>query len=103
MINIRSKIIIIPIVAFFCVGMVLLGIYPYRPNSILSWVVLFLLAFPIVISFEFIGGKLFGNKYVSKLSSPVRILYGIIALLVVIVVSAIVMFSAEPFLGKWGA
>ena len=99
--NIKTNILIIPIVALFCTGMILLGIYPYRPNSILSWVVLYLLSFPIVIILEYAGGKLLGNKYISKLSRPVRIFYGVIVLLVVIAISSIILFSAEPILGKW--
>lgn len=86
----------------FGAGVILLGIYPYRPNSILSWAILFLLSFPIVIILELIGGKLLGNKYVPKLSHPIRIFYGVIVLLVVIVASSIIIFSAEPFLDKWG-
>ena len=99
---IKRNIIIIPVVVLFCSGMILLGIYPYRPSSILSWVALFLLTFPIVIVLEFIGTKLFGIKHVSKLSRPAGIFFGVIALIVVMVALSIILFSAEQFLGKWG-
>ena len=98
----KTNIVFIPIAALFCMGIILLVIYPYRPNSILSWIVLYLVSFPIVISLEFIGMKLFGNKYVSKLSRPARIFYGVIVLILVALISSIIIFSAVPFLGKWG-
>lgn len=93
---------IIPFVALFCSVIILVEIYPYRPNSILSWAVLYLLSFPIVILFEYIGDKLLGNKYVSKLTSPVRIVYGIVILSIIIFLSIILLYSADPFLTKWG-
>ena len=98
----RNNIIVIPAAALFCSGMILLAIYPYRPNSILSWVVLFLLSLPIVIGFEVIGEKSLGDKYISKLSRTARIFYGVIVLFVVVVVSSIIVISAEPYLSKWG-
>ncbi len=97
-----KPILIIPVVSIFCSIGILIGIYPYKPNSILSWVVLFVLAIPIVVIGELIGEKALNNKYVSKLSSPMRILYGVVALSIFIICTVIILNSSEPLLGKWG-
>lgn len=101
--NVKTNIILLPFAALFCTGVILLAIYPYRPNSIWSWIVLILVSFPIVISLEMLGSKLLGNKYVSKMSRPARIFYGVILLILVLLVSALILFSADPYLGKWGS
>jgi hypothetical protein len=92
---------IIPFIALFCSSAILIGIYPYRPNSILSWIALYLLSIPMVLIGEYVGDKLLGNKYVSKLSSPERIAYGVVVLSICIIITIVLLNSAEPLLTKW--
>jgi hypothetical protein len=97
-----NTILIIPVISIFCSIAILIGIYPYRPNSFFSWIALFVLALPIVLIGELIGDKALKIKYVSKLSSPMRIVFGVVALSIFIICTIIILNSSGPFLGKWG-
>ena len=97
----QGPIFIILFIALFCSLAILIGIYPYRPNSILSWIALYFLSIPIVLTGEYLGDKLLGNKYVSKLSSPVRIAYGVIVLSIFIIITIVLMNRSDPLLTKW--
>lgn len=91
------------LVSLVCSGVILLGIYPYRPNDLLGWVVLLLLAVPVVLFYEFLGKRLFENKKVNNSGTLTRILFGVIALGLVIIASVSVVNWLEPYLGKWGS
>jgi hypothetical protein len=92
----------IPFISLLCSFAILIGIYPYRPNSILSWISLYLLSIPIFLTGEYLGDRLLGNKYVSKLSSPVRIAYGVVVLSIFIIITIVLLNSSDPLLTKWG-
>jgi hypothetical protein len=102
MARIKINIFIIPIIALFCAMAVLIGIYPYRPNSTLSWIVLYSLSIPIVVFGEYLGDRLLGNRYVSRLTMPMRIAYGVIAISILIILSIIILNNSDPILTKWG-
>ncbi len=98
------KLIVIFGSAFICSAVILLGIYPYRPNSLSGWAVLYLASLPIVFLFEVLGDKLLDNKATRKLrSSGGRVLYGVVALGLVFVASIFIVSWLEPYLGKWGS
>jgi len=55
------------IAVFICAGVILLGIYPYRPNSLIGLAVLLLLSVPVAFIYEMLGKKLGGfNDQVQK-------------------------------------
>lgn len=90
--------------AIICSIVILVGIYPYRPNSVLGWLVLYLASLPIALLFEVLGDKLLNNKATRKLrSSGGRVLYGVVALGLVFVASIFIVSWLEPYLGKWGS
>ena len=68
----------------------------------MSWIALYSLSIPIVVIGEYIGDRLLGNKYVSRLTRPMRIIYGVIILSILIILSTILICSADPILTKWG-
>jgi hypothetical protein len=82
---------------------VLVGVYPYRPNSTLGWFVLFALALPVVLLFEFGGEKLLKPNFVSRLGRIGRVVYGVLVMGVVLVVVLVAFQFLEPFFGKWGS
>jgi uncharacterized membrane protein SirB2 len=91
------------IVSLICSGVILLGIYPYRPNDLLGWVVLLLISVPVVLFYEVLGKKLLENKRLNSAGRLTRIVYGVIALGLVIIASVSVVSWLEPYLGKWGS
>lgn len=102
--NLPTKVIVIFSSAFICLAVILLGIYPYRPNSFLGWSLLYLASVPIVFLFGVLGDKLLDNKATRKLrSSGGRVLYGVVALGLVFVASIFIVSWLEPYLGKWGS
>lgn len=84
-----------------CVGLILIGIYPYRPNGLIGWIVLFLIAVPIVLSLEFIGRNALENKFVANMGRTSRIIYGTITVLFIIVLILVGWKLAKPYLGTW--
>jgi len=99
----KLKIYLLLIAALFCSGAILIGIYPYHPNSLIGWVVLYLISMPIVIFFEFVGEKTLVNSKVEKYSKTKRIAYGVLILGIILVASMTIINWLEPFLGKWGS
>jgi len=81
----------------------LAGIYPYRPNSSVGWVLFFVLALPVWCLFEFIGNWVFGGRFLSKLSRPVRIIWGVIIGSVWLFLILVALHFFKPFLGRWGS
>jgi len=78
----------------------LVGIYPYRPNSTLSWFILFVLALPVILVLEYGGKKLLSPSFVSRLGRAGRIPYGVFVMgLWLIVVLATFQFL-EPYVGR---
>lgn len=98
-----SLFIMLPVLAFFCMGMVLVGIYPLRPQAFTGWFALYLFSLPVLVSIEWLGDMLFGSKYTSKVSSGIRLVYGVVGGVLVIVLTAILLNSAVPLLSEWGA
>jgi hypothetical protein len=91
------------IAALICTGFILLGIYPDRPNSLLGWLVLFLLSLPVVVLYELLGEKLLLNKKINRAGKMLRIVYGVIVLGLIIIASVSMVSWLEPYLGKWGS
>ena len=91
------------IAVLICFGVILLGIYPYRPNNLLGWVVLLLLSIPVVAIYELIGTKLHENRELNSVGKVARIVFGVIVSGLIIIASMSAVSTLEPHLGKWGA
>lgn len=64
-----------PVLRFVCtyvavsvlLGMLLLSeVFPYRPGSIAGWVILFVLAAPVTVAAEWVGGWMHSNPIAVK-------------------------------------
>ncbi|MDR2244281.1 MAG: sarcoglycan [Burkholderiales bacterium] len=62
----------------------------------LGWLSLILVALPVVLGLELIGEKLLQNKIVAKMGRTARILYGVIAILVILTIIALALNWAIP-------
>jgi membrane protease YdiL (CAAX protease family) len=89
--------------AVVCSGMILVGIYPYRPNTLAGWLVLYAVSVPLVIVHEILGKKLLQNRVVSRLGRFGRILYGVVVIGVLVLAASFMVTGLAPHLGKWGS
>jgi hypothetical protein len=100
---------IIPIllasVVLLPVSMVILlfNIYPYHPASLIGWVLLALLAIPIILAGEFLGDRLLGASIISKLPQFLRVTYGVIVMGGVMVSLIFGIHLLDGHLVKWGS
>jgi tetrahydromethanopterin S-methyltransferase subunit G len=88
-------------IVVICVGLILVEIYPYRPSGVLGWVLLILIAVPVVLGLEFIGEKLLQNRIVTKMGRTARILYGVIAISMILMIVALILNWIVPQLSTW--
>ena len=86
-----------------CVACILLGIYPYRPANIWGWLVLILIAVPVLWAYELVGKKFFSPSSAKGMSRTARIAYGLVVALIVIAASWLLFKTAEPYLTTWGS
>lgn len=87
--------------AIVAVLIVLAGIYPYRPASVVGWLVLLLLTLPAVLLFEGIGQKLFNLKSIARLGSVGRVMYGVLVMGGVLLAVAFGFRFLMPSLTRW--
>ena len=96
-------ILVVALALAICVGCVLIGIYPYHPADFRGWLVLILIAMPILGAYELIGGGLFSPSLGTRMSRRARIAYGVVVGLTVMAASWLVFKWAQPYLTTWGA
>jgi|SRR6266481_9877518 len=92
----------IAISTVLCVVFILFAIYPYRPFGVIGWLVLILIAVPIVLGLELVGKGLLENKLVTRLGRISRVIFGIIAVLLLAALIWIMWDLVKPFLRTWG-
>lgn len=86
------------------VGILLVGIYPYAPATALVCIALFVAALPVCVALEFLGGILFNSEATAQIPGGVpRILYGVIAATLFLLVAWFAFSFAKPFFEPWGA
>lgn len=83
------------------IAIVLVGIYPYRPESLGGWMVLSVLALPAVLLFEGAGQKLFHVKWIARLGSVGRVIYGVLVMGSVLLILALAFQVLAPSLTPW--
>lgn len=91
----------VPVVMLISGLLVLLNIFPYHPKTATGWIVLFIVAPPLIISLEELGGLLLDRKFLKHWPSPLRILYGVIVLSITCTVIIGALFLLKPLLERW--
>ncbi len=87
--------------SIICSFFILVGIYPYRPDSIITWLILFLISLPITIAAESFGEKLLENDYISKHGSFFRMTYAVIVIILFVGAITLLLDKLKPYLGTW--
>jgi hypothetical protein len=101
MISLTSKLAALAFAALLCAAFTLLAIYPYRPASLIGWFLLISLSIPIVLLLELSFKYLLGNAAIVRLSSPVRIIIGVIGVTAACTTLLFAWRFIEPHLTKW--
>ena len=99
----KIKIIVLAFTTLIFSAFILVGIYPYHPNSFFGWLVLYFMSLPLVIILEILGEKLFFNKITNNIGRAGRIIYGVIVLGLFMLLSSSSLLLMKPYLGKWGS
>jgi len=100
----RSQNIVLAIgIVLVAVVVVLAGIYPYRPDSLLAWVVLIGLALPLVLVLEYGGEKILNPEFAAHLGRYGRIAYGVVVLAVMLGLVLAGFQFLQPYLERWGS
>lgn len=84
-----------------CVGLILIAIYPHRPNDVLGWIVLILFAAPVVFGLEFIGTNLLENKVAGRMGRLTRIIYGVAVVTLIFILIWLFWKWVGPHFGTW--
>ena len=90
------------VAATTCAGIVLVGIYPYHPANLIGWLLLALLAIPIVLLLELSGNFLLESKRMQQSGPIMRIIGGLLAILVICVLILLAWGAVKPQLTTWG-
>jgi Na+/proline symporter len=83
------------------VGVILIAIYPHRPADAIGWIVLILLAIPIVPGLEFIGSAMLRNVVLNRMGWPARIVCGVLVVVLISVLLLTAWNTVLPRLGQW--
>jgi hypothetical protein len=91
--------------SIFCAMAILIGIYPFRPNSAVGWVVLFLIGPPFVLIGEWLGDLALTNQFVARMSRGPRMLYAVILGSLIVFGSVVISKNdvLNEYLGRWGS
>lgn len=79
---------------------ILINIYPYRPNSLVGWILVFVFSLPVCVILELIGDKVLGVA--SSFSRFSGIIYGVIALGLLFALFALGASYFDLYFGRWG-
>ncbi len=102
----RTPLQVLASVAAFAPLMVLValaGIYPYRPNSIVAWVVFCLASLPVALALEYTGTHVLSFGFISRLGRFGRIAYGVVVMALLFFAIGACSGIVEPYFGKWGS
>lgn len=83
-------------------GLALLaGIHPYRPQTLDGWLLLLVVALPLLVLSERVSERLFESPRVARLSAPARVAYGVVVIGVLLLAIAVALSSFSSSLGRW--
>jgi hypothetical protein len=93
------------VLSAICAAGILIGTYPYRPNTATAWAGLFLLGPPIMLFGEAIGERVLENRFVAKMSQGVRMTYAVV--LGCLLIAGLVIFTKSDLFNshfaRWGS
>jgi len=95
------KAVSISIAALICSLIILAGLYPYHPKSLIGWVTLYIVSFPTVVLFDTLNEKIFSKEISSRLGGTGRIIYGIVIVGTLILMSILIVSWLDAYLVKW--
>jgi hypothetical protein len=101
--SIWSKSLAVAALALIAGGAALLNIYPYRPQSIIGWCMLFILALPLWFFFEFLGERFTASRFLASLSPAARITFGVLVVGGFVLLTLVAFSFLKPFLSKWSS
>lgn len=82
-------------------GIILVAIYPHRPDSAVGWLMLALVAIPVVLGLQFIGAFALQNRIMERLGTISRIALGVVFVLLLALLISVAWYLIEPTLGTW--
>src|SRR6185295_192403 len=89
----RAEVVVAALLALvFVLGVLLWMYYPVIPKTVLGWVSLFVIGIPSWFFLEWLGDRVLGSRFFTRLSSAARIALGIPVLILLIVVAAFVIY-----------
>lgn len=100
----RSKLAVMwhmAIALFAAVSIVLVLIYPHRPDDLVGWFVLAAVAIPVVLGLQYIGQCAFESRFMSRLGKVGRIAAGVGVASVICIVLFLVWSFGVSRLGVW--
>lgn len=89
--------------ALLMVIVVLISIYPYRPNSAQAWIVFCVASVPVAFALEHTGTRVFNFGFIARLGHFGRITYAVVAMALILLVIGAFFKVLEPYFGKWGS
>ncbi len=101
--DLKFKIVVLAFSALLFSIFILVGMYPYHPNGYVGWLVLYVVSLPLVIILEILGDKLFNQKILNNIGLIVRIIYGVVALGIFLLLSSSSLLWLMPYFEKWGS
>ena len=90
-------------IVLVAVGVVLAGIYPYRPDTLLGWIVLVGLALPLILVLEYGGEKILNPEFAAHLGRYGRFAYGVVILAVLLGLVLVGFQFLQSYLKQWGS
>jgi len=101
----RQFIIAILVMSPICAIAILAGIYPYRPKTMIVWIILFLAGLPVVLIGEGIGRLLIENQFVAKHGRVARMTYALIVISLWVIAGMILVSSTlfNNYFEPWGS
>lgn len=83
------------------VGIVLVSIFPYRPDTLLNWCLLCLLALPLVLCLELFGTRALNNSWMASRGRALRLAIGFVVLSGISISSIFAWQLLRPGFGTW--
>jgi hypothetical protein len=81
--------------AALVVAMVLWLYHPVVPRSVLRWILLFAIGIPIWFLLEWLGGRILGAQFFSRLGRAARIALAVPVLLLLLIIAAYIIHLGQ--------
>ena len=92
----RTEVVIATLlVATLVVGMLLWLYYPTVPHNVLGWILLFVIGIPTWLLLEWLGERVLGSRFLSRLSSAARIALAVPILILLMVIAGYIIHLGQ--------